>query len=186
MRTLGWEAEGLEPDPAAAERSRAHGVPVTMAALEDESFTPESFDALTMSHVIEHVHDPGAALETCRRLLRPGGTLWLATPNLAGMGHTFFGRDWLGLDPPRHLVLFTRESLVGAVERAGFAIASLPRDYSAERNFPCSAAIAVGDDSQNPGQVAQHRSRARVLAADVFSALTPARAEEALVIGTRP
>lgn len=116
MRRLGWDAEGLEPDRAAAERAQSAGVPVTAASLEEVSFEPRSFDAVTMSHVIEHLHDPAAGLEACRSLLRPGGTLWLATPNLAGHGHAVFGRDWIGLDPPRHLVVFTRESLVRTVE----------------------------------------------------------------------
>jgi SAM-dependent methyltransferase len=182
MRTLGWEAEGLEPDPAAAERARTSGVPVTTASLEDVDLEPSSFDAITMSHVIEHLHDPPAALERCRLLLRPGGTLWLATPNLAGHGHAVFGRNWIGLDPPRHLVVFTRASLVGAVERAGFTVTSLPGDYSAERVFPCSAVVAAGDDPQEPASVAAQRSRRRVLVADLVGALTPSRVEEAVVV----
>jgi 2-polyprenyl-3-methyl-5-hydroxy-6-metoxy-1,4-benzoquinol methylase len=182
MRGLGWDAEGLEPDPAAAERASAAGVPVTAASLEAAPFEPGSFDAVTMSHVIEHLHDPAAGLETCRRLLRPGGTLWLATPNLAGYGHATFGRAWIGLDPPRHLVVFTRESLLRAVERAGFSIASAPRDYSAAGAFPCSAVVAAGGDPQDPAAVVQHRSRARVLAAHIIGALRPNRAEEAIVI----
>jgi SAM-dependent methyltransferase len=186
MRRLGWDAEGLDPDHEAAERARAAGVPVTTASVEDAPFPAESFDALALSHVIEHVHNPDAALQVCRRLLRPGGTLWLATPNLAGYGHAFYGRDWLGLDPPRHLVLFTRDSLVHAVERAGLAVTALPRDYSAERNFPCSAVIAAGGDSQDPAVVVNYRSRARVLAADVLSTLAPSKAEEAVVVAVRP
>jgi SAM-dependent methyltransferase len=186
MRRLGWDAEGLEPDPAAAERAQSVGVPVTATSLEDASLEPSSFDALTMSHVIEHLHDPIAGLEACRRLLRPGGTLWLATPNLAGRGHAVFGRNWIGLDPPRHLVVFTRESLVRAVERAGFSIASLPRDYSAGRVFPCSAVLAAGEDPQDLVAVAQYRSRARVLAADVLGALSPNRSEEVVVLANCP
>ena len=185
MRKLGWVAEGLEPDPEAAERARAAGLPVTTASIEDEPFPRGAFDALTMSQVIEHVHDPGAALGACRRLLRPGGLLWLATPNLGGYGHAFYGRDWLGLDPPRHLVLFTRESLVRSVEQAGFTISALPRDFSAERNFPCSAAIAAGVDSQDPIEVAKHRSRARVLVGDVLGLLSADRTEETLLLAKR-
>ena len=186
MRRLGWDAEGLEPDFAAARRAQEAGIPVTAASLEDAPFDAESFDAVTMSHVIEHLHEPLAGLEACRRLLRPGGVLWLATPNLAGYGQATFGPDWIGLDPPRHLVVFTRESLVGSVERAGFSIESLPHDYSAERVFPCSAVVAAGGDSQDPAVVVNYRSRARVLAADVLSTLAPSRAEETVIVAVRP
>jgi 2-polyprenyl-3-methyl-5-hydroxy-6-metoxy-1,4-benzoquinol methylase len=182
MRALGWDAEGLEPDPAAAERARAAGVPVTTASLEEAGFGPGSFEAITMSHVIEHLHDPPTALERCRLLLRPGGTLWLATPNLAGYGHSTFGCDWIGLDPPRHLVVFTRASLVAAAERAGFAVKSLPRDYSAERVFPCSGVVATGGDPQDAASVSAQRRRRRVLVADLVGGLAPSRAEEAVVV----
>jgi 2-polyprenyl-3-methyl-5-hydroxy-6-metoxy-1,4-benzoquinol methylase len=57
------------------------------------------FDAITMSHVIEHVPDPLASLDKCRRLLRLGGYLVLSTPNVRSLGHQRFGQSWRGLEP---------------------------------------------------------------------------------------
>ena len=176
MRDAGWEVQGLEPDTAAAERVRRNGIPVVDTPLEESSFAPGSFDAVTLNHVLEHFHDPMEALRICRGVLRPGGTVWLATPNLDATGHATFGPAWIGLDPPRHLVLFTRESLVGAVERAGFAVRSLPTAYMATPSFALSAAVAAGHDPlRSP---ATRRTMARRFAADFLVRFKPERAEE--------
>ena len=102
----GWDAEGLEPDPDAASAGRAKGLPITMGSLPNTDYAEASFAAVTMSHSIEHLHDPIACLREVRRILQPGGVLWIATPNVGSIGHKVFGADWVGLDPPRHLVLF--------------------------------------------------------------------------------
>ena len=180
LKDAGWEVQGLEPDVNAAERARRHGIPVVAAPLEQASFEPSSFDAVTMNHVLEHFHDPLEALRICRRVLRPGGTIWLATPNLEALGHALFGSDWLGLDPPRHLVLFTRSSLADAVESAGFAPRAFPTPYTAHIGFPVSAAVAAGRDPLD--SPSDRRMRARVFAADLLVRFRPKRAEEIVLI----
>jgi len=118
MRDLGWRVSGVEPDAEAAKRAwTRHGLSVH-ASLAD---VPGEFDAVTHAHVVEHVHDPVGLLRECRRLLRPGGRLVAVTPNLRSLGHFVFRGDWLGLDPPRHLTLFTRQTLVRCALAAGFA-----------------------------------------------------------------
>lgn len=184
MRTAGWDVQGLEPDPAAAARARAAGLPVADAGLEDAELAPGSFDAITMSHVIEHLHDPVGALRICARALRRGGVLWVATPNLEAMGHRTFGRDWIGLDPPRHLVLFTRASLAAALQAAGFRRRRFLADFSAERVFPCSATVAAGADPRDTHAVWRHRSSVRIFGADVAARLSCKHAEELVVLAS--
>jgi SAM-dependent methyltransferase len=185
MRSAGWEVEGLEPDPAAAARARSFGVPVVNAALEGADLAAGSFDVITMSHVIEHLHDPLGALRLCAQALKPDGVLWVATPNVDASRHKAFGRDWIGLDPPRHLVLFTRASLGAALAAAGFRRHRFLVDYSAERVFPCSATVAAGEDPRDTEVVWRRRSAARILVADVVGRLAPRRAEEDVVLATR-
>lgn len=118
---LGWQAEGVDVDPAAVAAAREGGFTVTQANLDQLPFPPASFRHVTLSHVIEHVHDPLKLLRQCLALLEPGGRLWLQTPNLDSVGHDVFGPSWRGLEPPRHLVLFGRRSLESSLAAAGFA-----------------------------------------------------------------
>lgn len=182
MRDAGWAVQGLEPDPAAAEVTRSRGIPVEEAPIEAHTLPSGSFDALTMSHVLEHVHDPRGALRACRELLRPGGILWLATPNLDARGHARFGPAWIGLDPPRHLCIFTRASLLAALREAGFAVVEVPRDYSAEQTFVESAAVAAGEDPQGPAVSGRRLGPIRTLLADLAARLRPATCEALEVV----
>lgn len=119
MRDLGWHVSGHEPDPKAAAVVRSLGIEVSESPLGPSSFA-EPFDAITLHHVIEHVHDPVETLTACRQLLAPGGTLWIATPNGESLSARRFGRHWFALDCPRHLIVFDVRSLDLALERAGF------------------------------------------------------------------
>lgn len=120
MKFLGWDVAGLDPDPEAVKSARSRGLDITEGDLRPELFDKDSFDAVAMSHVIEHMHDPRAVLAECYRVMRPGGRIVLITPNIMSLGHRLFGRHWLHLDPPRHLHLFTRNTLSRMVLEAGF------------------------------------------------------------------
>ncbi len=121
MQTLGWTVRGIEPDPIAAEVARGRGLDVATTSLEEAPLPSDAFDAITMSHVIEHVIEPRNALETVRRSLKPGGMVLIITPNARSWGHSQFGASWYHLDPPRHLHLFTIRNLVACAARAGLS-----------------------------------------------------------------
>lgn len=120
LSSLGWDAEGLDFDARAVERARARGLKLHYGGLAEQRFPEASFDAVTMSHSIEHVHDPVRWLAEARRVLKRGGRLTLATPNTRSLLHRRFREHWFPLDPPRHLQLFNREALGAALKRAGF------------------------------------------------------------------
>jgi SAM-dependent methyltransferase len=120
LRSVGWEVSGVEPDPKSAAQAREAGFDVRPGLLEPGAWPNGYFDAITMNHVIEHLHDPVGILRTCAQVLKPGGQISIATPNLESKGHEIFGPDWFGLQSPTHLVLFTSDSLRRAVGAAGF------------------------------------------------------------------
>ncbi len=121
LRDMGWQVEGQEVDATAAERARVeHGLRVHVSPLRDAGLTDASFDVVTMSHVIEHVHDPMALLKECHRILKPEGTLIAVTPNAKGCGHQRFRSNWMPLEPPRHLHLFSPPTLRHMARLAGF------------------------------------------------------------------
>lgn len=109
--SCGWSAVGVDPDPVAIETSTRMGLTAYLGGLERFSNAKECFDVITLNHVIEHVHDPADYLRTCLELLKPGGILWLETPNLESNGCLKFRKHWRGLEAPRHLVLFNEYSL---------------------------------------------------------------------------
>jgi 2-polyprenyl-3-methyl-5-hydroxy-6-metoxy-1,4-benzoquinol methylase len=111
MRELGWNAVGVEVDEIAANIARSHGLCVHSGTLDQAPFEKGFFDAITMSHVLEHVPDPARFLTRAAEFLRPGGEMVIVTPNLRSLGHRLFRKDWYALDPPRHLVLFAPENL---------------------------------------------------------------------------
>lgn len=117
-----FSATGLELGPAAVERARARaGVSCTLGsvyAMPAELGGP--FDALTAWDFIEHVPDPMGALTAMAKAVRPGGYVFLSTPDAGSAAARALGRHWHYLDPLQHIVLFGRENLSRALVRAGF------------------------------------------------------------------
>lgn len=131
FKELGWEVSGIEPDAEAAQLASARGLNILTGKLQSESLPSQSFDAIVLSHVIEHVQDPNSTIRECYRLLRPGGRLTILTPNTESLGHHWFGRNWLHLDAPRHLNLFNSRNLSKVCADQGFidiAATTTPRD----------------------------------------------------------
>lgn len=121
MARRGWVVAGVDFDPAAAAAARAtHGVDVQVGTIDEVVASGRCFDVVTASHVIEHVPDPLQFLTQCRRLLNRGGSVVLRTPNAASVGHRRYSQAWRGLEPPRHLHIFTPAALVSAARAAGF------------------------------------------------------------------
>ena len=119
-RQAGWQVHGLDFDARAVEAARARGVEVIHGDLDMLDAVSERYDYITLSHVIEHLHRPLEALQKVLRLLKPGGVIWIDTPNIDALGHRRFGRYWRGLEAPRHLAIFSPEALKRALTNAGF------------------------------------------------------------------
>lgn len=127
MRSMGWEVCGVEPDASSAKQASAAGLDVRAGQLPEAGLPERSFDAIHMSHVIEHLHQPAKTLSLCWKLLKPGGQIVIATPNYNAFGRSHFGQYWAGMDPPRHLVLFTETSLRNLMTKSGFKVSGVLR-----------------------------------------------------------
>ncbi len=126
MGRLGWRSLGLELEAGiAAEARRRHGVDVIVGNLESLPVKPRSLRVITMHHVLDHLHDPADALRACREALVPGGRLVVVSPNAESAGRKAFGLGWVNLDPPRHLHIFSPESLGRLAEAAGLHVERL-------------------------------------------------------------
>lgn len=124
MQKCGWQVEGTDFDEQAARKvTSRYGITTHVGDLPQCGLPAENFDAVTLSQAIEHLYDPRATLQECLRLLKPGGLLVMTTPNAASLGAAEFGAAWRGWEAPRHLHLFTVESLAALTRQAGFEIA---------------------------------------------------------------
>lgn len=119
--SAGWQVAGVDPDPKAVEVVSQANLEVRQGGIEAFDDAGEVFDAITMSHIIEHVHDPAGLLQRAHALLKPGGTIYIDTPNIDAYGHQRFRESWRGLEVPRHLVLFNWESLFQLLLNNGFS-----------------------------------------------------------------
>jgi 2-polyprenyl-3-methyl-5-hydroxy-6-metoxy-1,4-benzoquinol methylase len=186
-QSAGWEVVGIDFDVAAVESARRRGLDVrcqTVEALAGESASP--FDAITISHVIEHVHDPADLLRHAFRLLKPGGTLWVDTPNLSSIGRVRFGHAWIGLDAPRHLVLFNPVSLRRLLERTGFTILeTVARFEVSDMIFEASYRIARCEDPYE-GSRPPVAIRLGAVIASIRSFFQPELSEFLTVVAARP
>ncbi len=190
-RALGWEVGAIEPDPAAAQVARDCGIPVLAAELEEAALPPGSFDAITLSHVVEHLLDPVAALRQCGRLLKPDGRLVLATPNTHSLGHVCWKRSWVGLDPPRHIVLFSPRALRRVVEEAGLEVAEL-RTVSRFASWMWASSRGIRRYGHFPLENLRHRGllawveSLSAMSLESLATLFFHAGEEILLIATRP
>jgi len=144
----GWSVVGVDLDPLAAIVANRRGLDVIQASTGMLPFADQSFEAVTLGHVVEHVHDPTRVLRECFRVLVPGGRLWLETPNIESLGHRLFRWSWRGLEPPRHLVVFSQRGVKRILAMAGFVDVAFRFHGLVTRDmWPASRLIAERDGS---------------------------------------
>lgn len=158
MQSLGWEVEGVDFDPAAVAAAKVHGLNVRSGCLEDQRYPSGSFDVIMMFHVVEHLPRPIETLKEVLRVLKPGGELFLFTPNTKSLGHRLFGAHWRGLEPPRHLHLFSAASLRRTLLMAGFGDISI-RPQIGNSLIYHSFLSCIGSSSVSPTILARLSAR---------------------------
>ncbi len=119
-KEMGWKASGLEPDPAAVVIARGRGLDVSVGTIDALDDLSACYDAVTISHVIEHVYQPREFLQAVNRLLKENGIVYIDTPNIQSHGANIFGKNWRGIEAPRHLTLFNPRSLKELLSSCGF------------------------------------------------------------------
>jgi SAM-dependent methyltransferase len=122
MKSHGWELTALEPDQGAREVSaRLYKIEIRPA---DELFKLPvgSFNAITLWHVLEHVHDLHGYIKQFKQLLKPDGKLFIAVPNYTSIDAGIYGKDWAAYDVPRHLYHFCPKAMKELIESHGMKI----------------------------------------------------------------
>ncbi len=107
----GWEVMGLEPDEVARERARVDHKVELLEMDKLSTLEPESFDAITLWHVLEHVHDLHPYMEQLKALVRRNGRIFIAVPNYTSYDAAVYKNFWAAYDVPRHLYHFSPDSM---------------------------------------------------------------------------
>ncbi len=123
QKNKGWQVEGLDQDEQSAKLIKEkHNINIHVGSLEKLNLTPNTYDAIVMKHVAEHLYDLQNTLKIIYNLLKPGGQLTVVTPNPRSWSHQKFGQDWRALEPPRHLFLYSSSLLSQMASVVGFQI----------------------------------------------------------------
>lgn len=117
-----FDVEGVEPSAWAREHAQRRFGLRLHASLEQAGFEPGSFDVVAMIDVIEHLPDPKASLEQAARLLKPGGILYLVTPDIGSLSAAVLRSYWWGLRPA-HIYYFDGRTLGSLLQDCGFSVA---------------------------------------------------------------
>jgi ubiquinone/menaquinone biosynthesis C-methylase UbiE len=132
-KEAGWKYRGIDPSDDFVEFGRKHlGVEAEVGTLVEMNFEDESFDAIVMSGIIEHLYEPAEVLAEIHRILRPDGWLFFDAPNEDGLymtiGNAYMKmrrKDWVVVLAPTfspfHVQGFNPASLHKILERAGLA-----------------------------------------------------------------
>jgi SAM-dependent methyltransferase len=174
-RQRGWKVSGVEISQHAATCAiNSYGLDITTGSFSELQPQPDAFDLVTMLDVIEHLPDPMRGLLNAFTTLKPGGSLFVATPNFDSLPARTLGREWGLVEPEHHLFYFTPATLERMVEKAGFKVV--------EKRFPLlglndlllsagairKAGIPVGE--QQKAAVRKHLKLPRAAARAILSA----------------
>jgi SAM-dependent methyltransferase len=136
----GWQVTGIEVSRWAAKRCKADfGVDVIVGRFEELAIPPGVFDAVAMSHVLEHLESPRAALHQARNALRDDGLLLAEVPNQFDELWFQIARPWIEYRAARrrpmlvHTHFFSPPQFVSLVESSGFAVLSVE---TMRRSYP--------------------------------------------------
>jgi SAM-dependent methyltransferase len=117
----GLRAEGIDLSDTAIEYAKnTLGIDAICGRIEEHPELEAKYDAITFWATIEHVPDPIQTLMTIKKALKPGGYLFLDT----GIGNDWLDKLLPGVnqwyDPPQHLYVFSKKSLIDSLSKAGF------------------------------------------------------------------
>ena len=104
----GWEIIGVEPSEKAKAIAKNKGVTFVESLNDLEN---NSFDVITMWHVLEHVPDLENQIKELKRLIKPSGTIIIAVPNFNSFDAKYYGSFWAAYDVPIHLWHFSKTAI---------------------------------------------------------------------------
>jgi 2-polyprenyl-3-methyl-5-hydroxy-6-metoxy-1,4-benzoquinol methylase len=125
MKQSGWSITGLEPDATAREKANELYNIVPQESGKLFELPPQTYDAITMWHVLEHVHELQAYIQQVEKLLALDGKLFIAVPNYTSYDARLYKEFWAAYDVPRHLYHFSPQSIENLLSTKHLALKTI-------------------------------------------------------------
>jgi len=119
-----FETHGLDVNYWAVRQAKSVALKTSLqtSSAQELPFAGKSFNVVIIKHIVEHLPDPQRAIREIGRVTEPGGTLILATPNLASLLKPWKGDTWIGYQDPTHISLKPPAEWISFIESAGYKI----------------------------------------------------------------
>jgi SAM-dependent methyltransferase len=144
LKAMGWETYGVEIDEGAVRSARSKGLEVFAGDLFEANYPDQVFHVVRMNFVLEHLPNPRETLQEIKRILQPGGRIYISVQNARSLNYWLFGKRWFSLDVPRHYFSFTPKTIGRLLSSMGLKIKSIRFD-SGTRTFLASLQYWVND-----------------------------------------
>lgn len=115
-------AVGVEPDEQARTVAKDVNNVDTYSIEQSKNIEHNKYDAITLWHVLEHIHDLHQQINYFNNWLKPKGKLFIAVPNIESYDAAFYGKYWDALDVPRHIYHFSPTNIKQIVEQHNFTL----------------------------------------------------------------
>jgi len=130
-RKAGWKADGLEINKGLVPTLRSNGFTIYDTFLETANIAPATYDVLVANQVLEHVPEPLEFLNAAKRVVKPGGIIFLSLPCYWSPYPVILKRDnWYSLLPEEHIWQFSRSNLISLLEKSALNVLDYKRGCS--------------------------------------------------------
>lgn len=149
-REKGWNVHGTEFSAEIIKAVRSKGIEVHKADELPQELFNLKFDVVSSFEVLEHVNTPHEEVELVNKLLRPGGALYITTPNFNAFSRLILKSKWNVIEYPEHLSYYTPSTLHQLLDQHGLLQRSLTTSGFSVGRYKES--VNAGADSSGPRQ----------------------------------
>lgn len=142
-KKIGFDCYGLEPGEFDKQSAENNKLKIINSALLKKNFSKETFDIVTINHVLEHIDEPLKFLSEVSFVTKKEGTILIGVPNTSSLARLLFGKNWYQLDTPRHLLNYNPVNLETVVKKAGLKVINI-RYNSRPSQFSVSLRYLLG------------------------------------------